>query len=95
MKYRLEAVPDKEYYCCYKHTNVTITDLIFTATCNEFGRDELMKALTQRHFDTSKLNDKNYCIDFLQTQFENDDFDVKIVLVDYMQAHGFSERYLN
>lgn len=94
LKYRLEAVPDKEYYCCYKHTNVTITDLIFTMTCNEFGRDELLKAVSQRQFNSAKINDKTYCVDFLQALLDTDDFDVKVVLVDYMQAHGFIERFL-
>uniref|UniRef100_A0A336LV25 CSON005345 protein n=1 Tax=Culicoides sonorensis TaxID=179676 RepID=A0A336LV25_CULSO len=95
LRYRLEAAPDKEYYCCYKHTNSTIIDLILTVTCNEFGREELMQALNQRQFYSSKINDKAYCVDFLQTLLDSDDFDFKIVLVDYMQAHGFMERFLN
>ncbi|XP_063706515.1 BTB/POZ domain-containing protein 2-like [Culicoides brevitarsis] len=95
LKYRLEAMPDKEYYCCYKHTNVTITELIFTMNCNELGRDELLKALEVKQFKAEKMYDKPYCVDFLQTLLDSeDDFDAKVVLVDYMQAHGFIERFL-
>lgn len=95
LKYRLEAVPDKEYYCCYKHTNVKISELIFTMNCNEFGRDELLKAIAQRQFNTEKMYDKAYCVDFLQALLDDsDEFDIKVVLVDYMQTHGFIERFL-
>lgn len=63
-------------------------------TCNEFGRDELLKALSLRQFNSAKISDKNYCVDFLQTLLDSDDFEAKVVLVDYMQAHGFIERFL-